>query len=63
MHLLKGIGDIICRDLLLILELEELVTAMPGHVDENVRVLVSVETFRDGCMGTRSTWEVITNVM
>lgn len=55
-HAPQRIGDIERRDLLVVLELEELVAAMTGHVDENVRVGVGEQSFRGRCRGRKTTY-------
>lgn len=42
-HLLEGVGEIPGADLLAVLELEELVAAVAGHVDEDVAAAVGAE--------------------
>ena len=39
-HLLEGICDVKCADLLVVLELEKLVSSVTGHVHEDVRPII-----------------------
>lgn len=48
-HGFDRVGKVKGRDLFDILELEEFIAAVPSHVDEDVGVLVGVETF--ACRG------------
>lgn len=43
-HLRKGVGDVKGQYLLVVLELEKLVPAVPRHEDEDVRAVVCEET-------------------
>ena len=40
-HLLESVGNVECADLFVILELEELVTSVSSHVNEDVGPIVS----------------------
>jgi hypothetical protein len=44
-HLLHSICNVKCTDFFVILELEELVAAVPSHVHEHVRSLVGQQSF------------------
>lgn len=54
-HLLKSVGNIECTDLFVVLELEELITPVPGHVYEDVGSVIGQEPFRPGYRRVNST--------
>ena len=45
-HLLESVGDVKRTDLFVVLEFEEFVTSVTGHVNEDVGSIVSQEPFR-----------------
>jgi hypothetical protein len=54
--LLKGVGNVECADLFVVLELEELVTSVSGHVNEDVGPIIGQEPFRTRYRRVDSTW-------
>ena len=50
-HLRQRVGDVLGQDLLLVLELEELVPAVAGEVDEDVAARVGEQALRPGGAG------------
>ena len=47
-HLLESVGNIECADFFVVLELEEFVASVSGHVNEDVGPVVGQEPFRPG---------------
>ena len=45
-HLFESVGNVKCADLFVVLELEKLVTSVPGHVNEDVGPIICQEPFR-----------------
>jgi hypothetical protein len=54
--LLKGVGNVECADLFVVLELEELVTSVSGHVNEDIGPIIGQEPFRTRYRRVDSTW-------
>jgi hypothetical protein len=54
-HLFESVGNVECADLFVVLELEELVTSVSGHVNEYVGPIIGQEPFRPGYGRVNST--------
>lgn len=54
-HLFESIGNIKRAELFVVLKLEELVPAMPGHIDEYVRPVIRQKAFRSRHGGVNTT--------
>lgn len=44
-HLFKGVGDVERADLFVVLEFEEFISTVSGHVHENIRAVVREQSF------------------
>ena len=54
-HLLESVGDVECADLFVVLELEEFVPSVSGHVNEDIGPIIGQEPFRAGYRRVNST--------
>ena len=55
-HLLKSVGNVKCTDLFVVLELEELITPVSGHVHEDIGPIIGQEPFRARYRRVDPTW-------
>lgn len=63
MHLLKGICYIISRDLFLILEFQKFVSTVSGHIDEDIGVLIGVQSLRDRSIWACATYKQVMSIV
>ena len=54
-HLLESVSNIKCTDLFVVLKLEELITSVPGHVNEDIGSIIGQEPFRSRYRRVNST--------